>query len=518
MKTATPRSIRFCQTGNFILRLVLLIYFVALPLVLMLTALFDPGLRQGDIPHFAFTLHRRLTPQIQQWAQQRVLTDEAMQLNDEDVPATEWPIFGAVFYLWATEALEESWNNDPSTVSLAPSMYARDAIKAATELVLDPGHATWVRDKWGEDYLQQENCFYRMLIISAMTSYQRLSGDTCYESQLREQVDDLARDITDSPQGLIDDYPGECWPSDVLAALAAIQRADALLGTDHSDMIQQAQRGFTGPLLDETGLPPYMANSKSAYIDEARGSTSQWALAWAPYLWPVTAQQWYQAFEDQFWQRRGGMAGFREYKYDRNTSDWSFDVDAGPIIAGFGSATTAFALGAARVNSRMDHAHAITTQAIVLSWPLIDGTLLLPRLLSSSMHAPYVGEAALLFNLTRTPVNTAFIIQGRDTPPVVYGVLILVSLLLLLESRSILRASRHLYHNPADSRSYTKPQLQMSLWLTLIALGIGLGLGINLFAGLLCLGLAHQVPYGRRPMKGASHENANTENLCCGQC
>ncbi len=79
-----------------------------------------------------------------------------------DISGTEWPVFGSVFYLWATESLQEAFDEDLSSASSAPRDYARGAIEAAAALVADPNHASWVRDHWGETYLEKENLFARM--------------------------------------------------------------------------------------------------------------------------------------------------------------------------------------------------------------------------------------------------------------------------------------------------------------------------------------------------------------------
>ncbi len=126
---------------------------------------------------------------------------------------------------------------------MPPRQYARGAIEAAAALVADPNHAGWVRQHWGDDYLKKENLFYRMLLISALTSYQKLLGDTRYEAPLRRQVESLAQELEDSPHGLLDDYPGQCYPIDIVPAIAAIRRADAVLGTDHSQFVARAVRG-----------------------------------------------------------------------------------------------------------------------------------------------------------------------------------------------------------------------------------------------------------------------------------
>jgi hypothetical protein len=303
--------------------------------------------------------------------------------------------------------LQAAWEEDPNLSATMPSNYARGAIEAAAALVSDPNHAAWVRVHWGDDYLHQENLFYRMLLISGLTSYQKLLADDRYEPLLRDQVESLAHELEQSPYGLLDDYPGQCYPIDVLPAVAAIQRADEVLETDHSAFVAEAVRAFEGSRLDsDTGLPAYVADANSGLgIGPARGVGISYMLIWAPELWPNTAESWYGRYQTYFWQENWFLAGVREFSRESSYPGWLVDVDAGPVVAGYGTAATAFAIGAARANGRFDQSYALTAEALVFSWPL-PGTLLGPRLLSNLSDAPYVGEAALLFNLTRQPIIT----------------------------------------------------------------------------------------------------------------
>jgi len=57
---------------------------------------------------------------------------------------------------------------------------------------------------------------------------------------------------------------------------------------------------------------------------------------------------------------------------------------------------------------------------LVASLPLIDGTLLMPRILSNATDAPYLGEAAVLFALTRMPVEGMEIVKGGSIPRIVH--------------------------------------------------------------------------------------------------
>ncbi|MCP5100696.1 MAG: hypothetical protein GY943_34540, partial [Chloroflexi bacterium] len=364
----------------------------------------------------------QLSENYELWARERVVSSRATQLNVNNISGTEWPIFSSVYYLWATEALQPAWEDDPSLAPELPTDHAQRAIDTAVSLIADPNHAAWVEQHWGDDYLTQENLFYRMLLISGLTSYQNLTEDVQYEPLLLAQVESLSKELDESPYGLLDDYPGQCYPIDILPAIAVIQRADGVLGTDHSDFVARAVRGFDSARLDlQTGLPAYVANSRTGDgIGPARGVGISYMLIWAPEVWPDTAADWYGRYDTRFWQESWLFAGVREFSNKSSYSDWLIDVDAGPVVAGYGTAASAFGIGAARVNGRFDQAYPLSAEALVASWPLSNGTLLGARLLSNLSDAPYIGESALLFNLTRQSVGNGRVTSTGRLPFVVY--------------------------------------------------------------------------------------------------
>ena len=217
----------------------------------------DAGLRGDGPSSFAIRVHQRLTARYPGYARERIASGAATELSIEQIGETEWPLFGSCFYLWATESLQSQWEKDPERFPGQPRIYAYEAIEAAKDVVIDPGHATWVKEHWGADYLQQENCFYRMLVISALASHANLTGSKEHLALLREQTDSLAEEIASSRHGWIDDYPDECYPTDVVAAIAAIKRADAVLGIDRSGFFEEGLRVVTGSRAGPYGLPPY---------------------------------------------------------------------------------------------------------------------------------------------------------------------------------------------------------------------------------------------------------------------
>ncbi len=409
--------IGICRYSNAAVLVLLSLFVFLIPSVTVLHELSDPNIHSAGIPRFAWKLHRAVSPQFEQWARERLDSKRATELSTSNISGTEWPLFGAVFYLWATESLQNEWEKGHSPSTVAPKVYASGAIAAATRLVIDPAQANWVKIHWGENYLKTENVFYRMLVISALTSHARLTGNKEYLPLLKDQVDSLSAELDASQHGLLDDYPGECYPGDVLTAIAMIHRADKVLGTDHSAFVGRAIRGFQNRALDPRGLVPYAASAPPGEpVGPSRGCGNSYVSLFAPEIWPEQARKWYTLYSKYFWQETWTCAGFREFPNDLPDNNWYLDVDSGLVLKGFGCAACAFGVGAARVNGHFEQAYPLTAEMLVTSWPLPNGALLLPRLLSNTADAPYLGEAAILFNLTRLPADGVPVKIGGSIP------------------------------------------------------------------------------------------------------
>jgi len=488
---------------NAILLGILAFYFFFYPAIIIIRDLNDPGLTGGDAPpRFAYTWHRSLSPKYEKWARERVASGKAAGMSVNDISGTEWPVFGTVFYLWATEALQEAWERDPSLARVAPRDYARGAIEASAALVSDPNHAGWVRRHWGDDYLAHDNLFYRMLLVSGLTSYQKLTEDDRYEVLLREQTESLAEELDHSPHGLLEDYPGQTYPVDILPAIAAIQRADAVLGTDHSAFVARAVRAFQGEAVDElTGLPTYTADSSTGEgFGPARGVGIAFMLIWAPQLWEDTSLEWYESYDHHFWQREWATAGFREFSKELSYGTWFIDVDAGPVMNGYGTAASAFGIGTARTYGRFDQAYPLSAEALAASWPLPDGTRLGPRMFSNLSDAPYVGEAALLFSLTRQPVVAGGAPSDGFIPASVYfGILFYLVCGGLLAWRAVFLFRRW---RKGEGKSIPQPKLQLFLWIALFVSGMVMVIFFNKAIGALLLFLMQTLPTRARIWSG----------------
>ncbi len=491
------RPIIGCVMANTAILVALAIYGFLLPGLILLWDLSDARLRQpGGIPRVAWRVHRALTPRYERWARERIASGIAAHLELYDVPSTEWPMFGSVFYLSATEALQDEWDRDPSRSRQPPREYARKAIEACTDLVLDPVHHTWVRQHWGDEYLHRENVFFRGMIIQALSSRERLLRDGKHLDFLRDQVETLAADLDRSPHGLLHDYPGECYPVDIFAAVACIRRADAVLGTDHSAFAQRALRGFSVPYLDERGLIPYSVELSSGKPDStSRGIGMSYILIYAPELYAEQAHRWYDIYVQHFWQDNWLASGFREYPKDIPNTDWLMDPDSGPVMFGFSPSGNAYGVAAARVNGRFDHAWTLGAQALAAAWPLPDGSWMGARFLSAASrgHAPYLGEMNLLFLFTRQPAPGVPIVTGGHLTLLVWIAFALTlgggSLLLALAMRRFNAWSKN-----AGTARVPADGIQLTFWIVLMIFSIVVFAVGNSFLAVVVLLLAQLLP------------------------
>ena len=213
--------IRKIICANSVIATLLAAAFLVYPSVRAVLNIRDAAVKGPGIPKAAWRLECNLTPRYAAWARERVALGRPEKLSTENISGTEWPLFGSVFYLWAVENLQGAWEAGDHSVETEPKVFCQDAIVAASDLVIDPKHAAWVAQHWGTNYLHHENVFYRMLVIAALTSRQKLLHDGAHLDMLRDQVETFSRELNDSKSGLLNDYPDQCYPGDVMAAITS---------------------------------------------------------------------------------------------------------------------------------------------------------------------------------------------------------------------------------------------------------------------------------------------------------
>ena len=383
--------------------------FFIYPAFYITKTVFSPTFANKNI---SMSWFRKTSKRFDEWGTGFLKSQYAKNLYHGNVSATEWPMFGSVFYLLTAEEVQKDLKEKSD---LKTEKILLSASETAAKIVADPVTATWVRKKWGDSYLEKENLFYRMLVIMGLTSYEQITGNKTYRKFLKEQTVSLGKELLEAKYHVLDDYPDECYPNDILWAVAAIIRADKLLGTDHSILKSKLMSVLDSRSLAEEGLPAYFIEDETAKaLTPARGCGNSGILIFAPELDFKISKKWYNNHENIFWQSNFFAVGFREVarKYGNSYSD----VDSGIVVAGFGSVASAFGIGAARVLGRFDHAIPLELEAVAVSWPTPFGYIMPSLLGYVAADSSCLGEVALMFVLTR-PVLVSEIVPFTGKVP-----------------------------------------------------------------------------------------------------
>jgi hypothetical protein len=392
------------KVAKTIIRVLIVSILFLYPGVFCLKVVFDSSLRKGDIPEFSVEHFRLVSLRFKKWAGHYIESQRATKVHHENCAATEWPMFGSVYYLLTAEEMQKHLINRKDKQAQNTLKILREAAEEAAKIVADPKTGTWVEIKWGPDYLYKENAFYRMLLIMGLSSYENITQDKKYHTILKEQSVSLSDELMSAPYHMLDDYPGESYPNDVLWATAAIVRANRLIGVGQSSLKDDVLGVLDTRSLTRERIPAYAIDSRSGLpVSPARGCANSGILVFVPELDLKIASKWYGQHEKFFLQDNGFCMGFREYTRDYRKG--SMDVDTGPIVGGIGSAASVFGIGAARALGRLDHAVPMTMEIIALSWPSPFGYIIPSMLSYSGAGTSCLGEVAMLF-LTTRPILT----------------------------------------------------------------------------------------------------------------
>ena len=414
-------------------------FFFVYPALTCAWVLLEPAVRTTGQSRLLTHWFHQAAGRYERWADRFLADQRAAQVNPDHVAATEWPMFGSVFFLLTAEQLHAEGRVD------ANSGAVRRAVDRARDIVVSPDTATWVRFKWGDTYLERENVFYRMLLMMGLTAHARITGATTDHELLHAQWTGLSRELMAAPYHVLNDYPGECYPVDVVWSVAAIQRAAALEGTNANELAAALIRSLEGPLKSSNGLPAYQAEVTSGYgVQASRGCGNSGLLLFAPDLDPERARAWYQLYASNFWKSTDWIAGFTEIARGQTTQ--VMDVDSGPILAGIGSVASAFGIGAARRAGDLDRAAQLTWQAVACSWPTPVG-FLVPGLMGKlAIDGWCLGEVALLFSMTRPLPAGELAAATSQAPGIVWALLLFYALagswFVYREVRSLRRSIR----------------------------------------------------------------------------
>jgi hypothetical protein len=223
-----------------------------------------------------------------------------------------------------------------------------------------------------------------------------------YRAELVTRVDAMVARMERSPVLSAESYPDECWTFCNTVALAAIRGADALTGSDHSDLARRWVEVAREKLVDpKTGLLVSSYTLAGEPRDGPEGSSLWLSASMLQLVDETFAKEQYDLGRAALGRTALGFGWAREWP---DTHAGSVDVDSGPIVplveVSAGSSGLAF-VGAASFGDH-DWTQALHTTLDFAAFPVDDESGL--RFAASNQ----VGDAVVLYALTLGPAFAAF--------------------------------------------------------------------------------------------------------------
>lgn len=304
----------------------------------------------------------------------------------------------------------------------------------------------------------------------------------------------MANAFEDSPWGLLDSFPGFCWPPDNLAALRCLRLHDEMLGTDYASAAKEWKSWASTVLSAPSAILPFRADSQTGEAAiPGRGSSQALSLIEMRDVDEDLFRQQYLRFRSRFGNSLLGLRTWREFPKGEESRN---EIDTGPVIRGHGVLATLTGMVAAKLAGDEEGFSGTMALMEAIGRPSIENGM---------RH--YLGGRVLILDLltayalsARPWTNGARPIPQLATPPsrpwLLVGVLSFIPLVTILTA--VLRCQKtlrkvqplSLWHSPSPSSEgivlfWTQLLLLLSmffsiLWFPVIWTGYGIvGRGIS---------------------------------------
>ena len=218
---------------------------------------------------------------------------------------------------------------------LCPEAAQQDlsAMEAAIERMISPAGRAFDGLKWGTDIEERyEGARGSMALLGygglALALHRTLWPEGRFAAIEQTWMDALGRRL--GPV-MVETYPGERYPADNAAGIAALSLHDRSTGQDHGDVLVAARQALQGARDPATGLLNQAVGADGTPSDAPRGSgsfLSAWFLQRAD---PVLARELYESGRDVLGGSLLGIHAMREYPPGHQGKG---DIDSGPLIMG----------------------------------------------------------------------------------------------------------------------------------------------------------------------------------------
>jgi hypothetical protein len=295
-----------------------------------------------------------------------------------------------------------------------PDARERDADINRMEHCLDSLLAPRVRGfedrAWGNDALatltpqsgggdDRGHVAYLGYAALALSLHRTLRPESRFAAREQAIIDALERRIEASRTGFVETYPGEVYPVDNTAALAALAMHSHFVSHRESKALARGLEAIrTKAIEPATGLLIQAVTVEDAKPrDSARASGTALAAYFLSFADATTSRGLFRALEHRQYRTVLGFGGVMEFP--TGTKRRAADVDSGPVVLGFGVSASGFAIGASRAHGDREMFTALFATAHLFGAPLDeDGTR------TYATGGP-IGDAILFAMLTAKPAS-----------------------------------------------------------------------------------------------------------------
>jgi hypothetical protein len=143
--TAMKRGVRIAWRVCVSILIAIALWALAIvPLMYLGEVLLSPAVKRGALPRFVDPWMRSVSQRFTRWGRDYLDTQHATRVEPHNVAATEWPMFGSVFYLLAAEELDRQAKTGAHPLSRETQAAMDKAVHTACAIVVDPGTATHI--------------------------------------------------------------------------------------------------------------------------------------------------------------------------------------------------------------------------------------------------------------------------------------------------------------------------------------------------------------------------------------
>ena len=225
-------------------------------------------------------------------------------------------------------------------------------IDSLIQKVMSPEIRKYDMHRWGEDPLEtldgdKSHLSYISILAWMISQYKFLEGDGKYDNLFHTLCATMNRRMFQHNSLSLQTYPGEViYLPDMLVAIVALSNYSKLYNGKYSQTVELWINKAKSEFVDSnTGLLCsyiYENNETIEKKSDIRGSFSALNCYYLTFINKEFAKEQYKKFKKIFLQTFL-ISGFKEYRI--KTQNFTFDIDAGPILFNFSPSGTAFGIG-----------------------------------------------------------------------------------------------------------------------------------------------------------------------------